>query len=118
VTQNQERKQAIKGQGRNHTQINGGDRLRVVSKKCLPTLQRRRSAPYHVFGDRRLGNLKPQHQEFTMDPGRAPLRVFLAHPLNASWPCRCHADYFVLHGTFSGVQIVLIFIGFLARQSE
>ena len=30
MAQNQERKQAIKGQGRNHTQINGGDRLRVV----------------------------------------------------------------------------------------
>ena len=53
-----------------------------------------------------------------MDPGRAPLRVFLAHPLNASWPCRCHADYFVLHGTFSSVQIVLIFIGFLARPKR
>src|SRR5438105_13186550 len=25
---------------------------------------------------------KPQHQKLAMDPGRAPLLVFLAHPLN------------------------------------
>ena len=29
-----------------------------------------------------MGNLEPHHQELAMDPGRAPLRVFLAHPLN------------------------------------
>ena len=38
--------------------------------------------PHHVFGDRRLGHLKAKHQQFAMDPGRAPLRVFLAHPLD------------------------------------
>jgi hypothetical protein len=69
-------------QGWNHTQIDGGDRLRVVSKECLPALRRRRPTPHHVFGDRRLGNLEPQHQELAMDPGRAPLRVFLADPLD------------------------------------
>src|SRR5512143_795845 len=26
--------------------------------------------------------MKAQHQQFAMDPGRAPLRVFLAHPLD------------------------------------
>src|SRR5207248_7269265 len=56
--------------------------LRVVSKECLPALRRRRPAPHHVFGDRRLGDRKAKHQEFAMDPGRAPQRVFLAHPLN------------------------------------
>ena len=29
-----------------------------------------------------MGNLEPHDQELAMDPGRAPLRVFLAHPLN------------------------------------
>src|SRR6266446_3439716 len=38
--------------------------------------------PHHVFGDRRLGNLEPQHQELAMDPGRAPLRVSPADPLD------------------------------------
>src|SRR6266513_4504949 len=82
VVQNQKREQALKGQGRNHTQVNGGDRLRVVSKKCLPALRRWPPAPHHVFGDRRLGHLKAKHQEFAMDPGRAPQRIFLAHPLD------------------------------------
>jgi hypothetical protein len=36
----------------------------------------------------------------------------------AVWPCKCHADYFILHGTFSGVQIVLIFNGLLARPER
>src|SRR5437588_7485461 len=82
VAQNEKRKQALKCQCWNHAQINGGDRLHVVSKECLPALRRRRPTPHHVFGDRRLGDLKAKHQEFAMDPGCAPLRVFLAHPLN------------------------------------
>jgi hypothetical protein len=32
-------------------------------------------------------------------------------------PCRYHADNFILHGIFSGVKIVPIFIGLLARRS-
>jgi hypothetical protein len=36
----------------------------------------------------------------------------------AAWPCKCHADYFILHGTFSRVQIVLIFNGLLARPER
>jgi hypothetical protein len=54
VAQNQKREQSLKGQGRNHTQINGGDRLRMVAKKCIPALRRRRPTRYHVFGDSRL----------------------------------------------------------------
>jgi hypothetical protein len=33
--------------------------------------------PHDVIGDCRLGDLKAKHQEFAMDPGRAPLLVFL-----------------------------------------
>jgi hypothetical protein len=29
----------------------------------------------------------------------------------SSWPCRCHAEYFVLHGTICAAQIILTFIG-------
>jgi hypothetical protein len=39
VAQNQKRKQAIKGQCRNNAYIDSGDRLSVVSKKCLPGLR-------------------------------------------------------------------------------
>jgi hypothetical protein len=45
MAQNQKRKQAIKGQGRNNAYIDGGDRLSVVSKKCLPGLRRRPPTP-------------------------------------------------------------------------
>src|SRR5438477_5520839 len=51
-------------------------------RQCLPALRRRSPTPHHVFGDRRLGDLEAKHQEFAMDPGRAPLLVFFAHPLN------------------------------------
>jgi hypothetical protein len=79
VAQHQKREQSLKGQGRNHTEINGGDRLRVVSQECLPAL-RRRPILHHVFRDCGLGDLKTKHQEFAMDPGRSPLWIFLAHP--------------------------------------
>src|SRR5262249_54599834 len=45
VAQHQKRKQSFKGQGRNHKEINGRDRLRVVPEKRLPTLRRRSSLP-------------------------------------------------------------------------
>jgi len=82
VAQNQKRKQTIKGQGRNHAQINGRNRPRVVSKKRLPALRRRLRRPRHVFRNRRLGDFEPEHQKLTMDPGCAPQRVFSAHPLD------------------------------------
>jgi hypothetical protein len=40
VVQDRKREQSLKGQGRNYIQINGGDRLRVVSQECLPALRR------------------------------------------------------------------------------
>jgi hypothetical protein len=39
-------------------------------------------AAFRPAPDRRLGHLKAKHQQFAMDPGRTPLRVFLAHPLD------------------------------------
>jgi hypothetical protein len=41
VAQHQKREQSLKGQSRNYTQINGGDRLRVVSQECLPAFSER-----------------------------------------------------------------------------
>src|SRR6516164_11253161 len=54
----------------------------MVSQKGLPTLRRRIAASPHVFRDRRLGDFKSEHQKLTMDPGRAPQLVLLAHPPN------------------------------------
>src|SRR5262245_7094719 len=53
--------------------------MRVVAEECLPTL-RRRSTLHHVFRDRRLGDLKAEHQQLSMDPRCSPLWVFFAHP--------------------------------------
>ena len=36
--------------------------------------------PDHVLGDRRLGDLEPELQQFTMDARRAPQWILLAHP--------------------------------------
>ena len=80
MAQDQKRKQEIKGQRRNDAHINCGDRLSVISKKCLPALRRRFRRPHHVFRDRRLGDFEPEHQKLAMDPGCAPQWVFLAHP--------------------------------------
>jgi hypothetical protein len=40
------------------------------------------SSPDHVFGDRRLGDLKPKLEQFTMDAWGAPQWVLLALPLD------------------------------------
>ena len=36
--------------------------------------------PVHPIRDRRLGDLKAEHQQLAMDPRRSPFWVFLAHP--------------------------------------
>jgi len=38
--------------------------------------------------------------------------------IRRSQPCRCHANYFILHGIISDVQIVPVFIGLLARPER
>src|SRR5262249_33818432 len=81
VAQHQKREQSLKSQGRNHKQINGRDRLRVVAEECLPGL-RRRPTPHHVFRYGRLGDLKPEHQQLAMNSRCSPPRVFPAHPSN------------------------------------
>src|ERR1035437_977141 len=82
MAQDQKRKQEIKGQRWYNAHIDSGDRLSVISKKCLPSLRRRILTTHHVFRDRRLGHLKAKHQKLAMDPGCAPQRVFPAHPPN------------------------------------
>src|SRR5262245_61579062 len=68
VAEHQKCEQSLKGQDRHNTQIDRGDRLRVVAKERFPAL-RRRAALHHVFRYRRLGDLEAKHQQFAMDPG-------------------------------------------------
>ena len=80
MAKDQKRKQKIKGQRRNDTQINCGDCFSVISKKCRPALRRWLRRSNHVFRDRRLSNFESEHQKLAMDPRCAPQRVFLTHP--------------------------------------
>src|SRR5215471_1110711 len=68
--------------GWNQAEIDRRDGGRMVAQECPPSLRRRPSAPDHVFGNRRLGDLEPELEQFTMDARAAPQWVLLAHPLD------------------------------------
>src|SRR5262245_3482678 len=51
----------------------------MIAQECPPGLRWRHSVPDHVLGDRRLGDLEPKLQQFTMDARSAPQWVLLAH---------------------------------------
>jgi hypothetical protein len=48
----------------------------MIAQKCPPSLRWRAAAPGHVLGDRRLGDLEPELQQFTMDARGAPIVDF------------------------------------------
>jgi len=75
-------KQALERQGWNQAEIDRRDGVCMVVQECPPRLRWRPSAPDHVFGDRRLGDLEPELEQFTMDARGAPQWVLLAHPLD------------------------------------
>ncbi len=54
----------------------------MVAQERPPSLRWRPSVSDHVFGDRRLGDVESEFQQFTMDARGAPQRVLLAHPLD------------------------------------
>src|SRR5215467_13864759 len=80
MTPQREPQQALECQGRNHAEIDRRDGVRMVAEKCPPSLGWRPSAPDHVFGDRRLGDLEPELEQFTMDAWSAPQWILRAHP--------------------------------------
>src|SRR5262249_36856588 len=82
VPQHEKRKQALERQGWNHAEIDRRDGGRMVALECPPSLRWRPLTPDHVFGDRRLGDLKPKLEQFTMDARGAPQWVLLAHLLD------------------------------------
>src|SRR5262245_29558807 len=82
VPQNYEHKQKLEGQRPNNTQVNSSYRVRMIAQKCPPILRWRPSASAHVLGNRRLGDFESEHQKLTVNPGGAPQRILLAHPLN------------------------------------
>jgi catechol 2,3-dioxygenase-like lactoylglutathione lyase family enzyme len=67
VAQYEKRKQALERQGWNHAKIDRRDGVCMVAQECPPSLRWRPSVPDHVFEDRRLGDLEPELEQFTMD---------------------------------------------------
>src|SRR5260370_11504096 len=56
-----------------------GNGRRVVAQKCAPALTWRSMPLDHVFGDARLRDFKPEHEQFAVDAPRAPQRVLDTH---------------------------------------
>src|SRR6185437_5495314 len=82
VAHHEKRKQALERQSWNHAKIDCRDSEWMVAQECPPSLRWRPAAPNHVFGDRRLGDLEPELEPFTMNAWGAPQWVLLAHPLD------------------------------------
>src|SRR6202171_1070490 len=64
----------------NNEQVHGGDVRRVVTQEGPPSLAGRPPPFDHVLGDARLGDLKPELEQFAVNAWRTPKRIFDAHP--------------------------------------
>ena len=91
MAHDKKRKQALERHGWNHAKIDCRNGVCMVAQECSPSLRWRPSVPDHVFGDRRLGDLESELQQFAMDARGAPKWVLLADPsdevaqLTANW---------------------------------
>jgi len=72
VAKNEKRKQALECQSWDQAKIDRRNGVGMIAQKCPPGLGWRAAAPGHVLGDRRLGDLEPELQQFTMDARDAP----------------------------------------------
>src|SRR3979490_135281 len=69
----------VETDGWNNEQVHGGNVWRGVTQEGPPSLAGRPPPFYHVLGDARLRDLKPELEQFAMNAWRAPKRVFDAH---------------------------------------
>src|SRR5260370_6321609 len=56
----------------------------VVTQEGSPSLAGRPPSFDHVLGGARLRDLKPELEQFAVDPRRTPKRIFAAHPSDQS----------------------------------
>ena len=54
----------------------------VIAEKGLPALRGRPPSSHHVLGDRRLGDLDAELEQFAVDAWRTPKRVLPTDPSN------------------------------------
>jgi hypothetical protein len=62
-------------------EVHRGDGFPMVAEKCKPVFHRRGISRCFAYptGDGSLGNIKSEHEKFTMNPGRSPGRIFGDH---------------------------------------
>ena len=72
----------LKGNRRNHEEINRRNAISVIVKEGLPGLQRPILSRYHIFRHCRLGGLEAKLKKLTMDVRSTPERVLETHPSN------------------------------------
>jgi hypothetical protein len=81
VAENLKSEELLKGDRRNHKEINRCDAISVVAKEGFPVCNGRSFIipRYHVFRHRRLRDLEAELQKLTMDVRRTPEPVFETH---------------------------------------
>ena len=72
MTHYEKRKQTPEVDGRNHTDVNRCNGLRMVAQRGPPTLRWRPTTFDHVLGHRRLGHLEAELEQLTVNAGRTP----------------------------------------------
>lgn len=65
-----------------HEEVGRNELLHVIPQERAPRLRGRLPTADHVFGNRRLRDVDPEFQQFTVNSRRAPQRVGLRHRLN------------------------------------
>jgi len=80
VAKNKTCKQLLKRYRRNHKQIDRRNAVSMIVQKGLPRLQRPASPRHHILGNRRLGDLDAELEQFAMYLSGAPQRILKVHP--------------------------------------
>jgi hypothetical protein len=79
MAENKKREQLLKGNRRNHKEINRRNPLHMIAKEGLPRLQWPIAPRHHVDRNRGLGDLDAELEQLAMDLGSAPQRVLKTH---------------------------------------
>src|SRR5258708_18334095 len=79
MAEHKKREQLLKGNRRNHKQINRRNPLHMIAKEGLPRLQWPIAPRHHVDRNRGLGDLDAELEQLAMDLGSAPQRVLKTH---------------------------------------
>src|SRR5215467_12945319 len=79
VAKNKKCEELLKGNRRNHKEINRCNPIRMIAKEGLPALQWPTPPRHHVDRNRGLGDLNAQFEQLAMDPRGTPERVLKTH---------------------------------------